>query len=379
MHRGRRRAPFRARRGAVIPHLRVERIRRQHQRDRPGERDSDRADRDLGPPRRRAAARHGGRAGREHDLRLGERLPAPDRDARRTHRRDRRRFERGLRNYRAGGNPERVAISPDGTQIWAALEATAQAVGIDVESGERLGIFPTGVETEGVAVSPDGRFVYVTAETSHTVTVIDTESMAVVTHLLVGNRPRDVVFSHDGTRAYASAEIGGTISVIDVAEHRVIATVSLGLDSRPVELDLSPDGALLYVAGGGTSAVYVVDTATNEVAHVIRERMGRRPWGIAVNPDGSRVYTANGLSDSVSVIDTATMSVVGEIAAGRGAHSVEVGVVDAATDPVARHSVRAGDRRTRARPGSMARAVACTKPVFGGGCPLHARDGHRAA
>ena len=77
--------------------------------------------------------------------------------------------------YRAGGNPERVAISPDGKQIWAALEATAQAVGIDAATGAELAKFPTGVESEGVAVSPDGQFVYVTAETSHTVTVIDAQ------------------------------------------------------------------------------------------------------------------------------------------------------------------------------------------------------------
>ena len=257
-----------------------------------------------------------------------------------------------LRSYRAGGNPERIAISPDGKQIWAALEAIAQGVGIDAETGEELGRFPTGVEPEGVDVSPDGRWAYITGETSHTVTVIDTQGLEIVTHMLVGNRPRDVVFSPDSTRAYASAEIGGTISVIDVSQHRVIATISLGLDSRPVEVDLSPDGTQLFVAGGGTSAVYVVDTATGEgisytpyarntvsrlslvdtatgeVAHVIKERMGRRPWGVTVSPDGNTVYTANGLSDSVSVIDTGCMCVTGEIAAGRGAHSIEVGHVE---------------------------------------------------
>ena len=57
--------------------------------------------------------------------------------------------------------------------------------------------------------------------------------------------------------------------------------------------------------------------------------MGRRPWAVAVSPDGSRVYTANGLSDSVSVIDTSCMCVTGQIPAGRGTHSVRVGVVDA--------------------------------------------------
>ena len=98
-------------------------------------------------------------------------------------------------------------------------------------------------------------------------------------------------------------------------------------DPRPVEIAIDSTGSRLYVAGGGTSAVYVIDTATDEVVATIKEQMGRRPWGIAISPDDSRVYTANGLSDSVSVIDTASLSVVDNIPVGRGAHSVEVGVI----------------------------------------------------
>ena len=71
----------------------------------------------------------------------------------------------------------------------------------------------------------------------------------------------------------------------------------------------------------------MIDTATNEVIQTISEQMGRRPWGIAITPDGSRVFTANGLSDSVSVIDTDSLTVINNIAVGRGAHSVEIGLV----------------------------------------------------
>jgi YVTN family beta-propeller protein len=46
-----------------------------------------------------------------------------------------------------------------------------------------------------------------------------------------------------------------------------------------------------------------------------------------MTPDGKKVYTANGLSDSVSVIDTECLCVVKNIQVGRGAHSVQVGVV----------------------------------------------------
>jgi YVTN family beta-propeller protein len=158
--------------------------------------------------------------------------------------------------YRVGSNPERVALSPDGTQLWAANENAARATAFDLRTGKILGEFQTGVEPEGVAVSPDGRFVYVTSETSHTVTVIDTKALKLVKHFLVGHRPRFVVFARDGSKAYVSAEIGGTVSVVDAREQRVVQTISLGLDSRPVEMVLSPDGRRLFVAGGGTSATF---------------------------------------------------------------------------------------------------------------------------
>jgi YVTN family beta-propeller protein len=88
-----------------------------------------------------------------------------------------------------------------------------------------------------------------------------------------------------------------------------------------------PDGKRLLVACGGTNAVAVVDTETMKVSKMVTERMGRRPWGVAITPDGKKIYTANGLSDSVSVIDATTFSVTKNIKAGRGAHSVVIGVV----------------------------------------------------
>lgn len=227
---------------------------------------------------------------------------------------------------RAGGNPERLALTPDATEIWATLEATARVGAYNLLTGEQFGTFITGVESEGVAISPDAHWVYVTSESTHVVTIVDRTTMTVSKRLLVGNRPRVVEFSPDGAYAYVSAEIGGTISVIDTATQEVVATVNLGLDSRPVEIAVDPTQPRIFVAGGGTSAVYVINTETYEVTDIIRAQMGRRPWGIAITPDGKTVYTANGLSDSISIIDTGCMCVVNNITAGRGPHSVELGV-----------------------------------------------------
>lgn len=51
--------------------------------------------------------------------------------------------------YRVGTNPERVALSPDGTQLWAANENAARGTGFDLRTGRVLGEFQTGVEPEG--------------------------------------------------------------------------------------------------------------------------------------------------------------------------------------------------------------------------------------
>ena len=61
-----------------------------------------------------------------------------------------------VREFRAGGNPERLALSPDGERIWASLEALARAAGYNVESGQQFAGFIVGVEAEGIAISPDG-------------------------------------------------------------------------------------------------------------------------------------------------------------------------------------------------------------------------------
>ena len=81
-----------------------------------------------------------------------------------------------VQTYPAGVNPERVALSPDGTQLWASLEGSSEGAVFDTASAKQLATFQVGIEPEGVGVSPDGHWVYITSETSHTVAVIDARS-----------------------------------------------------------------------------------------------------------------------------------------------------------------------------------------------------------
>ncbi|HKR62760.1 MAG TPA: hypothetical protein VJZ00_03425, partial [Thermoanaerobaculia bacterium] len=78
-----------------------------------------------------------------------------------------------LREFRAGTDPECVAVSPDGKHLYLSNEDAGTASVLDAASGKPLATLIVGTEPEGVTASPDGRWVYVTAETSNVLTVID--------------------------------------------------------------------------------------------------------------------------------------------------------------------------------------------------------------
>ena len=199
---------------------------------------------------------------------------------------------RVVRVLDAGTDPEQLAVSPDGTRIFAANEDAALASVVEITSGEIVAQLQVGDEPEGVSISPDGRFVYVTSENDSQVSVIDTAALEVVAVFDVGARPRASAFSPDSTRAYVTAENGGTVSVVDTSTHSVIDTIELrGESVRPMGVVVSPDGARVYVTTGRGGTVAVIDAGSGEVVSSVD--VGARPWGLALTADGRYLYTAN--------------------------------------------------------------------------------------
>lgn len=228
------------------------------------------------------------------------------------------------RIIRGVSDPEQLAVSHDGRQLFIASEDTASAIVIDAKDGRKLASVPVGGEPEGVSLTPDGKGVYVTSEADHRVSVIDVATLKVVQKVEVGQRPRFTAFSPDGARAYVSNENDGSISVIDAKAFTVAGTIKLeGPLTRPVGLVTSPDGRTLYAAAGRSGLVLAIDLGSGKVTGQVP--VGPRPWGIDRSPDGQLLYTANGSSNDVSVIDAATMKVVEKIPVGEGPWGAIVG------------------------------------------------------
>lgn len=89
----------------------------------------------------------------------------------------------------------RMALSPDGTRLYATDRVNAQLLAIDVNENrivKRVDVLPGGEESRDLFVSPDGSRVYVTNQDSHELVVFDAESLNILRTLHLSDRPRGV-------------------------------------------------------------------------------------------------------------------------------------------------------------------------------------------
>ena len=172
-----------------------------------------------------------------------------------------------------GLNPEDLAVSPDGSQVWVA---------------------ETGPQTS--ASSPSS------------VSVISTATDKVTARWTLPGAPAQIRFAPSGNRVYVATS--GGVAVYSTATRKPAGFIR-GLGD-PRGLAVAPDGKSLYVTGTESNQLYVVSTATNRVTRTVK--VGEMPWQVVASPDGKTVYVANPDSDSVSVVSSATDKVTSTLA-----------------------------------------------------------------
>jgi YVTN family beta-propeller protein len=110
-----------------------------------------------------------------------------------------------LRTFNIGGRPHGLAISPNGSTLYAADLADGRVKAIDVASGTVTA--STQLEGAfGIAISPDGSTLYVTAGAK--VGVLSAATLTVTKVLDTGGTPRQIVVAPDGATAYSANEAG---------------------------------------------------------------------------------------------------------------------------------------------------------------------------
>jgi RHS repeat-associated protein len=179
----------------------------------------------------------------------------------------------------------------------------------DTSSGPTIAVIDTATNTlltsiamsdgsQGIAVSPDGTRVYAAHQNANTVSVIDTATNSVVATVSVGTLPFGIAVLPNGSAVYVSNFHDATISVINTATNTVTATIS---SSNTGMLAASPDSSKVYSTNN--TFIDVISTATNAVTATISgapNALGQ----IAVTPDGTTAYAVDNLGVAVFNLQT---------------------------------------------------------------------------
>ena len=204
-------------------------------------------------------------------------------------------------------------FSPDGSTIWvpqstyllrfsfaggtatqtAAIPLCGSALTSDACNPNIGPSNPSGAYLpSGMALSPDGSKLYVALNGANTLGVIDTSTNQLVRQIPVGNAPRQVVLANGGTVAYVSNEGGRP------ARRGDFTNLS---DGTPIVANRATGAAVT----GTVSVVKLAGAGGQEKQEI---PVGLEPT--ALHQVGSTLMVANSNDDSLSLIDERTNSVV---------------------------------------------------------------------
>jgi YVTN family beta-propeller protein len=241
----------------------------------------------------------------------------------------------GLPSY-----PTMLAISPDGSTLYAATESSSTITVIDVATLTVVGPV-TGISGNvyGMAVSSDGSRLYAVRYIADDLAVVDTATDAVIGAIAVGDFPREVALSPDGTRAYVTDLADDTISIVDLGAN-TSSPVPAAPVVNPAGVAVSPDGTRVYVTGAGNATLGAFDA---DGVFITSTTVGTSPQNVAITPDGGRAYVSNQSSSSVSVVQIETDPVFTVASLPNGAvGEAYSATVAAAGQPAPTFSVSAG-------------------------------------
>ncbi len=160
-----------------------------------------------------------------------------------------------------------VAVSPDGTRLYA-VHVLGQAVSeVDLKSGRVLRTIDLPAEPYTCAVSPDGTTLFVSLWGGAKVLLFDARTLEAKGEVAVGEHPNAMAITKDGTRLFVACANTNAVWAVDVDGRRAIEQIRISLfpdappGSTPNHVSLSPDETRLLVANADNNTVAVVDVS----------------------------------------------------------------------------------------------------------------------
>lgn len=177
-----------------------------------------------------------------------------------------------------------VAVSADKSRAYTANIPAGTVTAIDLEAGRKLRDIEVGGNPEGIALTPDGRTLWVGDLEGARVQAYDTASFERLAEVKTGPVPIRVLASPDGRWIVTSNLGNGSLTVIDAATREAVREIPVSGtdDAGQVTILFSADGSRIYAAETGRDEVAEVDLASGKVLR--RIKAGKQGDGLAIAP-----------------------------------------------------------------------------------------------
>jgi YVTN family beta-propeller protein len=140
------------------------------------------------------------------------------------------------KNIRVGKRPRRMALTPDGKELWVTneLDASVSVVStathevIDTVKFQLKGARAEDITPVGIQIAKDGRLAFVGLGRANHVAFVDVASRKVASLVLVGKRAWNVTLDKAQARLYVVNGLSDDVTVVDVAGAKAIKSVPVG-------------------------------------------------------------------------------------------------------------------------------------------------------
>jgi YVTN family beta-propeller protein len=196
------------------------------------------------------------------------------------------------------GKPIALAVTPSSADVYVADQGNGQIDDIATSSNTVAHTIAVpsmadanvagGGDPNIMAITPDGEHLYVASYTAGTVAHIAISTDTVTkTITLAGTipNPNALALTPNGCQLYVHDHANNQVDVITVSSDEVAAHPAVGTTGDPTGMSVTPDGTHVYVANRSGNSVSVIATATNTVSSTLAEATaGKEPYAVLATP-----------------------------------------------------------------------------------------------
>ena len=141
-----------------------------------------------------------------------------------------------VKNISVGKRPRRMALTPDGGELWVTNELGASVSIISVKELKVIGTVKfalkgakaSDITPVGIVISKDGKRAFVGLGRANHVAFIDVAKRETTQQVLAGKRAWNVTLNKDESQLYVVNGLSDDMTVIDVASAKATKSIPVG-------------------------------------------------------------------------------------------------------------------------------------------------------